>query len=299
MNLHALRLFAKVAELKSVSKAAESLRISQPAVTIQVRNLEKEVGFPLIESKGRGITLTPNGKFLYEQARRLFDLENDIEHKIAQVRDSGAEDLNIAASYIPANFLLPKWLSKYKTAFPTRKVNVKTENTQQVIEQLLHYKADLAFVIEENDHHPDIDYQFLMNLEFCFIAPYHHRLAGKTVSYETLMREPFILREEGSSTKDLLLALCKLHKAPPPNIGMQLYGLSVSIQTVAAGFGVMLAPSIALDNFIRQKQVAKIYVEGIEINRPVFLCTRKNEINVLPHAGDFIHIINSSCHPGL
>lgn len=294
MNLHTLRIFTKVAELKSVSKAADALRISQPAVTIQVRNLEKEVGFSLIESKGRGITLTHKGEFLYQQSQRLFDLENDIEHKIAQVRDSGTEDLNIAASYIPANFLLPKWLSKYKTAFPKRKVNVKTENTLQVIEQLLHYKADLAFVIEENDHHPDIDYQFLLNLEFCFIAPYNHRLAGKTVSYETLMHEPFILREEGSSTKDLLLALCKLHKAPPPNIGMQLYGLSVSIQTVAAGYGIMLAPSIALDNFIRQKQVAKVHVKGIDIQRPVYLCTRKSEMNVQPHVGDFIQKINGT-----
>lgn len=61
MNLHALRLFTKVAELNSVSKAAQALMISQPAVTIQIRNLEKEVGLTLLESKGRGITLTQNG----------------------------------------------------------------------------------------------------------------------------------------------------------------------------------------------------------------------------------------------
>lgn len=291
MNIHALRLFTKVAEFKSVSKAAETLRISQPAVTIQVRNLEKEVGFALIESRGRGIHLTPKGEFLYNQAQRLFDLESDIENKIAQVRESGADDLNIAASYIPANFLLPEWLSQYKESYPSRKINVKTENTQQVIEQLLHYKADLAFVIEENEHHPAINYEFLMDLEFCFIVPYHHHFAGETVSLKDLMQEPFILREEGSSTKDLLLALCKLHKAPSPKIGMQLYGLSESIRTVAAGFGVMLAPSIALEDYLQQKQVARVYVEGIEIKRPTFFCTRKNEAEVLPNVGDFIEII--------
>ncbi|WP_320940426.1 LysR family transcriptional regulator, partial [Lysinibacillus capsici] len=78
MNLHALRLFTKVAELNSVSKAAQTLMISQPAVTIQIRNLEKELGLTLLEAKGRGISLTQNGTFLYKQAQRLFDLETDI-----------------------------------------------------------------------------------------------------------------------------------------------------------------------------------------------------------------------------
>ncbi|MEK4027033.1 MULTISPECIES: LysR family transcriptional regulator [Bacillaceae] len=291
MNIHALRLFTKVAELKSVSKAAAILRISQPAVTIQIRNLEKEMGFTLIESKGRGITLTPNGEFLYKQAQRLFDLENDIENKIDQIKDSGVDDLNIAASYVPANFLLPKWLCHYKETYPSVMINVKTENTQQVIEQLLHYKADLAFVIEESKHHPDLDYQFLMDLEYCFIVPSHHHLAEETISFEKLMDEPFILREKGSSTKDLLLALCNLHKTPLPKIGMQLYGLNESIRTVAAGFGVMLAPSIAVADYIQQKQVARVYVKDIDIKRPTYLCTRKKEIDMLPHVSHFVDIV--------
>ncbi|WP_249661836.1 LysR family transcriptional regulator, partial [Lysinibacillus fusiformis] len=86
MNLHCLRLFTNVAEHNSVCKAAQTLMISQPAVTIQIRNLEKELGLTLIESKGRGIALTPNGTFLYKQAQRLFDLEIDIEYKIEQLK---------------------------------------------------------------------------------------------------------------------------------------------------------------------------------------------------------------------
>ncbi|MFD1707170.1 LysR family transcriptional regulator [Siminovitchia sediminis] len=291
MNIHALRLYTKVAEYQSVSKAAEVLRISQPAVTMQVRNLEKEFGFSLIKSKGRGIVLTPEGEFVYQQAQRLFDLEKDIESKISQVRNSGEGHLTISASHIPTNFLLPEWLSQYKALYPTRKVQVKTENTQQVIEQLLHYQADVAFVIEENEHHPDMNYQHLMNLEFCFIVPIGHRLAGQTVSFEELMEEPFILREEGSSTKDLLMALCKIHKTPSPKIGLELYGMTESIRTVASGFGVMLAPVIALESYFQQKQVARVNVEGVEIKRPVYACTRKNDKEVLPHAKAFLEIV--------
>ncbi|WP_409368596.1 LysR family transcriptional regulator [Lysinibacillus sp. 38-6] len=82
MNLHALRIFTKVADLGSITAAANDLLLSQPAVTIQIRNLEKELGLKLTESKGRGIQLTEEGRFVYEQGLRLFHLEAQIEDKL-------------------------------------------------------------------------------------------------------------------------------------------------------------------------------------------------------------------------
>ncbi|MFJ7951448.1 LysR family transcriptional regulator [Lysinibacillus sp. NPDC096418] len=277
MNLHALRLFTKVAELQSVSKAAQTLMISQPAVTIQIRNLEKELGLTLVESKGRGISLTSNGEFLFKQAQRLFDLEMDIENKVEQLKFTGIEELHIAATHVPAHFLLPNWMAKYKQAYPTTNIHLKTENSKQVIEQLLHYKADLGFIVKEDGHHPDIDYTFLMNLDYWFIVPYGHKLAEQEVLLQELMNEPFILREDGSSTKELLISLCKIHKTIPPKIGLQLNGINESIHAIAAGYGAMLAPSIAVSEFIHRKQVARVFVKNIDIQRPIYLCTRKNE----------------------
>ena len=277
MNLHALRLFAKVADLKNVSKAAQTLMISQPAVTIQIRNLEKELGLTLIEAKGRGINLTYNGEFLFKQAKRLFDLEMDIENKLAQLKFSGVEELHIVATYVPAHYLLPNWLAKYKQANPSINIHLKTENSKLAIEQLLHYKADIAFIVKENEHHPDIKYKFLMNLDYWFIVPYGHKLAKKEVSLTELMNEPFILREDGSSTKELLIALCKIHKSPSPKVGLQLNGINESIHAIAAGYGAMLAPSIAVSDFINQNKVERVFVKDIEIQRPIYLCTRKHD----------------------
>lgn len=293
MNLHALRLFVKVAELKSVSKAAQILMISQPAVTIQIRNLEKELGLTLIESKGRGIILTYNGQFLYKQSKRLFDLEMDIENKLAQLKSSGVETLHIVATHVPANYLLPNWLAKYKQSYPSINLNLKTGNSKLAIEQLLHYKADIAFIVKENEHHPDINYKFLMNLDYWFIVPYGHTLAKKEVSLTELMNEPFILREEGSSTKELLIALCKIHKSPPPKVGLQLNGINESIHAIAAGYGAMLAPSIAVSDFINQKKVERVFVKDIEIKRPIYLCTRKNDQDTPLNLTTFMHFIKN------
>ncbi|HBJ01565.1 MULTISPECIES: LysR family transcriptional regulator [Lysinibacillus] len=294
MNLHALRLFTKVAEFNSVSKAAQALRISQPAVTIQIRNLEKELGLTLLESKGRGITLTQSGAFLYKQAQRLFDLEIDIENKVEQLKNTGREELQIASTHVPSHFLLPKLLAHFKQVYPTTHIHLKTANSQQVIEELLHYKADLAFIVKEDGHHPDINYQFLMNLDYWFIVPYKHTLAGQTVSLSELMQQPFVTREDGSSTKEYLYALCKVHKIPPPKVGLQLDGINESIHAIAAGFGTMLAPSIAASSFIQQQQIARVFIKDIDIQRPIYLCTRKNEQHHSSSFNNFLHIINET-----
>ncbi len=111
MNLHALRLFTKVAELKSVSKAAQALMISQPAVTIQIRNLEKDLELTLLESKGRGITLTQNGEFLFKQAQRLFDLELDIENKLEQLKKiQGMRNYKLLL-HVPSHFFITEMVS--------------------------------------------------------------------------------------------------------------------------------------------------------------------------------------------
>lgn len=248
----------------------------------------------LLEAKGRGISLTQNGAFLYKQAQRLFDLETDIESKIEQLKNTGNEELQIASTHVPSHFLLPKWLAHFKQVYPATHIHLKTANSQQVIEDLLHYKADLAFIVKEDGHHADINYQFLMNLDYWFIVPYNHRLAGQTISLAELMQQPFVTREDGSSTKEYLNALCKVHKIPPPKVGLQLDGINESIHAIAAGFGTMLAPSIAASSFIQQQQVARVFIKDIDIQRPIYLCTRKNELHHSASFNNFLHIINES-----
>lgn len=179
MNIHALRIFTKVASMKSVTKAAEALSISQPAVTVQIRNLEKETGLRLVETEGRGIKLTREGEFLVARAERLFDMEKDMENKLIQLKNGELQDLRISSTYLPANFLLPIWLAKFKNDFPSIKVNLYSGNSDQVIEKLLHYKSDIAFVVKEEWNHPDIKRHHLMDIDFWFLVPHGHKYDGK------------------------------------------------------------------------------------------------------------------------
>ncbi|GAB7056361.1 MULTISPECIES: LysR family transcriptional regulator [Paenibacillus] len=275
MNLHALRIYCSVASKKSVTEAAKALLISQPAVTMQIRNLEKETGLTLMVPKGRGIELTEAGEFLFKQAERLFDMEADIEKKLEQYKKGEQEELRLSSTYLPANFLLPAWLAKFKNQFPLVHVNVYSGNSEQAIDKLLHYQTDVAFVVKEKWTEPDIALSHIMDIHYWFIVPKGHKYDGKEVMLSDLVQEPFIMRETGSSTREILFSLFKIHGVEPPYIGLQLHGFNESIRAVIAGYGVMLAPSLAVQDHLDRKEIGRTKVQGIEVKRPVYLCRRK------------------------
>ncbi|MGP7819328.1 LysR family transcriptional regulator [Niallia sp. 01092] len=277
MNLHSLRIFTTVASLKSVTKAAEALLISQPAVTIQIRKLENEIDLKLIETDGRGIKLTDAGDFLFKQAESLFDMEKEIENKLEHLKKGEFEKLRIASTYLPANFLLPSWLAKFKKEYPLVNVELYSGNSNQVMKKLIHYKTDIAIVVKEEWRNTDLNLYQIIDIDYWFIVPRGHKYDGKEVLLSDLIKEPFLLREEGSSTRDILFSLCKIHGVPAPHIGLQFHGLNESIRAIISGYGIMLAPSLAVKEHIERKEVGRVKVKGIKIKRPVYLCMRKRD----------------------
>jgi DNA-binding transcriptional LysR family regulator len=204
--------------------------------------------------------LTEAGEFLFKQAEKLFDMEADIEKKLEQYKKGVPEELRISSTYLPANFLLPSWLAKFMNRFPLVNVKLYSGNSKQVIDKLLHYKTDIAFVVKEKWTEPDIDLLHIMDIHYWFIVPKGHKYDGKEVTLSDLVQEPFILREMGSSTREILFSFLKVHGVESPNIGLQLQGLNESIRAVVAGYGVMLAPSLAVQEHLDRKEIGRTKV---------------------------------------
>jgi len=276
MNLHALRIFTSVARLGSITAAANELRLSQPAVTIQIRNLEKELNLKLIENKGRGIQLTTEGQYIYEQGQRLFYLEEQMTEKI-KTFITKEEKIQIASSYIPINYVLPPYIAEYKLMKPNVKFVISLGNVKNVEEQLLNYQADFGFVVQGNLEREDLNFEKIVDIEFYFVAHPLHKLANQTVPLKTLSKEEIVYREKGSATLDLLEAIFYTNDCPLPKVGVQMQGLHESIKVVEAGYGFMLAPSFSVTNSIESQKLARIYIDGIDIKQSLFICTRKNE----------------------
>lgn len=288
MNLHTLRIFTNVAKLGSITEAANLLHISQPAVTAQIRKLEREMGTKLITGKGRGIQLTPEGEFLYGQGLRLFHLEEQIDGKFKSFIEK-KEKLQIASNYIAMNYILPPILASYKLENPAIDIEVSLGNVVSVERLLINYEVDFGFVVQSNIGHEDLHFEKIMDVPFGFVVHPLHPLANKEVTIFDLRDHSFIYRERGSSTRDLLEAIFYTHNCPLPKCGIQMQGLPESIQVVKTGFGVLLAPHCSVNEAIAQGKLARVFVEQAEVNQSLFICTRKMDESEHP----FIHFLRN------
>lgn len=290
LNLHALRIFHWIAKLGSVTRAAEELHISQPAVTMQLRSLEKELGLSLTRAHGRGIIMTEAGKWLADQADRLFALEADISTSIEAFRAGRTGSLRLAATYLPANFILPHMLARFRVAHSDVSCSVLTSNAQTACERLLRYEADIAFIGGMRTFPPEISCQLWLEDELSIVAATDHPLAGHTVSLRELVRNTtFVLRESGSSTRDTLFSLCRAVGLAPPEAGLQLSGPQETIRAVIAGLGVTLASSLEVREHIITGTLVKLDVPDAVAVNPISCCFRTND-TLTPQATAFLRI---------
>jgi DNA-binding transcriptional LysR family regulator len=290
MNLHALRVFHAIAQTGSVTRASETLQISQPAVTIQLRNLEKELNLQLTVAQGRGIALTDSGRWLAEQAHRLFALESDIASALIDYRNGKAGTLRLAATYVPVNYLLPPFMAQFKHRHPAVGLEAHTSNAQHAIHQLLHYEVEMAFVGGMAQPPQGIESRLVMEDEMWFIAPKDHPLARRPVSLAELVRAPFVLREPGSSTRDILMSLCREKQVPVPAAGIQMNGPNETVRAVMAGFGIVFASSLEVSEYVRRDQVAKLEVADVHPTNAVTCCTREKD-PLSPQAQAFLDML--------
>jgi len=277
MNLHALRLFHAVAGAGSVTRAAERLRISQPAVTSQIRKLEGELGLRLLEADGRGVRLTEAGRMLAERAARLFSLEADIERMLADYREGRSGAVRIAATYLPANHLLPGPLAAFRADRPEVELSLTTVNSKAAFELLLRCEADIAVVGGGRPAPGGLVRAPLLEDRMLFAAPPGHPLADRSVPLAEVVRCPFVLREEGSSTREKLLALCRTLNIAPPRAGLVASGPYETIRAVKAGCGIAFVSALEARDELARGELAAIDVPDAVAVNPIALYTRAGE----------------------
>src|SRR5690348_4220501 len=144
LNLHHLRLFARVAEEGGFTRAAHSLRLSQPAVSKAVRELEQQTGVPLLERAGRVTRLTAAGEALFARARELFAVEQSAEEELRALRGLNGGVLRVGASTTVATYLLFPYLARFRKANPRVELRVSSANTRAIARALLERRLDIA-----------------------------------------------------------------------------------------------------------------------------------------------------------
>ena len=208
MNIDYLRNFIKLTHYKSFSKLAKELPISQSTLSHQILQLEKEFGgVVLIDRSTKKFELNKAGKVLYDHAEKILDLYDRCRREISKFQDKMIEDIIITASTIPGSHVLPRYIADFRTKNIYVNFKIVINNSKKSLENLKNGMADFAGIGSFMDYNKDdFDYIKIGDDELKIICSPTHELLknGNLISFEDLKEYPFVWREKGSGTRDLL-----------------------------------------------------------------------------------------------
>ncbi|HEV8192707.1 MAG TPA: LysR family transcriptional regulator [Ktedonobacterales bacterium] len=273
INLHQLQIFHAVATHHSYSRAAESLYLSQPAVSLQVRALERSIGLPLFERTGRILKLTEAGRELLSYSDRIFALLDETQLVMEELSGARRGTVKVAASTTAGIYVVPAALGAFHQQNPDLKLTLDVVNRFSVQERLLHDEVDVAVMGLIEDAHDLVVEEFVPN-ELVVIGPVRHRLASRgNISLEELANETILLREQGSGTRTDVERLFAGHNVPL-HVGMELRSSGAIKQAVAAGLGIAVIPLSAIELELSAKRVVTLNVSGFPMSRHWYLARR-------------------------
>ncbi|HEV7705169.1 MAG TPA: LysR substrate-binding domain-containing protein [Gemmatimonadaceae bacterium] len=266
LNLHHLRIFARVAELGGFSRAAEALRLSQPAVSKSVRELERQLQTTLFDRAAGALRLTDAGAALLPRARELFAVERLAEEELRRLH--GLEDgvLRIGASTTIATYLLPSYLARFRDAHPGVALRLTTANTRDVALALVERRVEVALVEGPVDD-PRLRIVAWRDDELVLIAPPTHALARKRrVTPADLATVPFIARERGSGTRRVAEAALA-SQGISLRIALRLSSTEAIMRAVAAGLGVAIVSRAAIEDQLSLSRIVALKLRGLAFPR--------------------------------
>ncbi|WP_240126941.1 LysR family transcriptional regulator [Thermomonas alba] len=256
-RLKPLRAFCQVARLGSISRAAEALYLSQPAVTLQLQALERELGVRLFERSGRRLTPTREGELLYELARPLVEGLDTLATRFReQVRGLDAGELNVAAGSSTILYLLPPIVEAFRRQHPDVRLTLHNVTGASGLDLLRSDAVDLA-VGSMLDVPADLAYTPAYRFEPMLITPPDHPLAGKReLALEDLSPYGLILPPKRLTTYRLVDLVFQQHRVPY-TVALEVGGWEVIKQYVAMGLGISIVTAICLTAADRQRLAAR------------------------------------------
>lgn len=273
MDTRQLAAFCAVVERKSFSQAAERLGVTQPAVSLQVRALEKRLGAQLLDRSGRRVEPTEAGLRLYRGAQRLLALEEQLVEEVAgEGNGELTGDLALGASTGPAAIVVPLLLCEFQLANPGVKVALSVHDTHSVVELVAGRELELG-IVGAARRHRSVRFEPFFEDEVILVCPPSHPFAGRTVTIEELRGEQLILMQEGAGVRQIVDDELR-------GLGLRLRDLDVRLElglqesvrsAVQAGYGITFISRSAVETELAAGTLASARVEGIDATREISL----------------------------
>ena len=261
-----LQVFATVARLLSFTKAAESLHMTQPAITFQVRQLEEYFNTRLFDRTHNRITLTDAGKLVKQYADQIIDMYNEMDNEVRTLTGDVQGPLIIGASTTIAEYFIPSVIGAFQRGYPEVKVRLNVANTNGTIHMVENNHIDIG-IVEGQVVNKNLVKEVIWNDELVVVCPVGHSLTeSKKISLQDVFHHPFISREEGSGTREVVENYAAKHKPglDQANIIME-FGSPESIKSaVEAGLGVSILSVATME-----KELALGSLAAIPLSPPI------------------------------
>ena len=271
MDTRQLAAFCAVVEKKSFSQAAERLGVTQPAVSLQIRALEKRLGVQLVDRSGRRVEPTEAGQRLYRNAQRVLAAEEQLLDELTE-GERVAGRLELGASTGPGGSVVPILLGELARTYPDLSVALTVSDTHRIVELVADRAVELG-VVGFARRHRSVAFEPLFHDQVVLACPPGHRFAGKTISLDDLREESLILMQEGAGVREAIEDELRAAGARPGDFAARLeLGLQESVRAaVEAGFGVTFISRSAIEAALTAGTLAEARVKGLEPSREIFL----------------------------
>jgi LysR family hydrogen peroxide-inducible transcriptional activator len=282
ISLKQLRYFSAVAQTGHFGLAAEHCAVTQPALSMQVQDLEKELGLQLLERGRKGVSLTPGGREIAERATRVLADVNDLIDSARQLAGSFTGTLRFGAIPSIAPYLLPQLLPLIRATYPDLDLHLRETQTQKLLDELVDGQLDVVLLALPVEH-AGIETAPLFDDRFLLALPASRKIAAKVRATPELLRsDRLLLLEEGHCLRDQALAVCDLRKVE----SIDMFGassLSTIVQMVSNGLGLTLLPELSLDLETRRADIRVMRFADPEPQRVIGLAWRETS----PRKRDF------------
>ncbi|MFL5953864.1 MAG: LysR substrate-binding domain-containing protein [Gaiellaceae bacterium] len=273
MDTRQLQAFCEVVERKSFSLAAERLGVTQPAVSLQVRALEKRLGTQLLDRSGRRVEPTESGLKLYKASQRLLALEDEILSDLAdEATGELAGEFEIGASTGPGGVVLSRILCEFADAHEGLHVALSVFDTQTVVERVADRSLELG-VVGAGPRHRGVEYEPFFRDTVVLACPPGHRFGGRGVTLDELKEEELIVMQDGAGVRQMIEDELRRVGVKLRDLDVRLeLGLQESVTSaVRGGYGVTFISRSSIENDLAAGTLVEARVEQLQLEREILL----------------------------
>lgn len=282
MSDRRLKVFHTVARLLSFTKAAEALHMTQPAVTFQVRQLEEYFNTRLFDRTHNKVNLTPAGERVSEFAERIFDLYTEMENSVRDLTGEISGALTIGASTTIAEYMLPALLGEFKNRYPDINLRLKVSNSEGIVSMVEHNVIDLG-VVESPVSNKNLIVEVCHDDQLVVVAAPDHELVkrGGKVKAAEIVNHPFVSREEGSGTRDVIMQYLIDENVNPAEMEFCLeLGSPEAIKgAVEAGMGITIISRSIIGKELKLNTLCELQLDP-PLSRPFSFVRQRQKFRV-------------------